>query len=140
MNAARATRFSRGSALRVAIVASSCETLDGLEAYLRRAGLLTSGTRDIQQLPDLATRVVGIVAFPDDYETRTVISVLLQCQITSPNIFAVLVTQHPQSFEQVKWHEGSLRTLVAPKPAWGWTILDAIRAHIDGEPEPEKKF
>ena len=46
----------------------------------------------------------------------------------------VLVTKNPQTFrDQMNPDGSSLLPVVVPKPAFGWAILDAIRAHAAPE-------
>ena len=46
-----------------------------------------------------------------------------------------LVTKEPKRFESLPTGDGAVVPLVVPKPIWGWTILDAIRARLDLDPE-----
>ena len=43
----------------------------------------------------------------------------------------MLVTSHPKRFAELM---GAEKVLVVPRPAWGWAILDALRAHLAGFP------
>jgi len=119
------------SALHVAIVSKNPETLDGLEAYLQRAGVATVGTREIERSREVARSASSVVVFPDDFEWDAVLLALTTCLRTNPNALPVIVTNAPQRFESVAWPDGGIIPLVVPKPAWGWTILDAIRGHLD---------
>jgi chromate transporter len=50
-----------------------------------------------------------------------------------PRLLVVLVTGAPQRFAAVLEPDGrSVPPIVLPKPAFGWSILDAIRAHAQG--------
>jgi hypothetical protein len=51
-----------------------------------------------------------------------------------PGILRMLVTSQPKTFEALASSRRNL--LVVPRPAWGWTILDAIRAHVDDGAPP----
>jgi hypothetical protein len=121
---------SQQSRLRVAIVSKNPETLDGLETYLRRAGVTTNCTRDIGRSAQIGSDVAAIVVFPDDFEWDDVVSALAAFARTNPRALPVVVTSAPQRFEALSVPEGVAPPLLVPKPAWGWTILDAIRAHL----------
>lgn len=125
--------------LHVAIVSKNPETLDGLEAYLQRAGVTTVGTRWIERAAEVAEGASAVVIFPDDFEWDAVVLALTACMRSNPRALPVIVTNAPQRLEPVVWPDGGVIPLVVPKPAWGWTILDAIRAHFDGPSEPEKQ-
>jgi hypothetical protein len=127
-NAAR--RSTEAPRLHAAIVSSSRETLAGLEAYLRRAGLTTSSTRRIERSGELAKNASAIVLFPDDFDRDAVLSALDECRRKNGTAVRVLVTRTPRSFETLAWPEGAPSPLLIPKPAWTWTILDVIRAHL----------
>jgi hypothetical protein len=117
----------------VAIVSRNTETLEGLENYLRGAGATTSSTRAIVRSPDLAASASALVFFPDDYPWDGAIAALARWRSANPRAPFVLVTRTPQRFEALAAEDDEVLTVVVPKPAWSWTILDAIRAHLDDE-------
>lgn len=123
--------------LRVAIVSRNAGTLAGLETYLQRAGVTTSGTRQIERSGEVASGVSAVVVFPDDFDWDAVVPALRACMRSSPRALPVVVTNAPQRFESLVWPDDSAIPLVIPKPAWGWTILDAIRAHLNEPTGPE---
>jgi len=116
--------------LHVAVVSKNPETLDGLETYLQRAGVMTSSTRQLERSAQIVSGVSAVVVFPDDYEWEAVIGALTACMGSNPGALPVVVTNAPQRFDSVVWPDDTAIPLVVPKPAWGWTILDAIRAHL----------
>ena len=118
--------------LRAAIVSSSLETRDGLEAYLRGAGISTRGTGQLADFAEVARGASAIVVFPDDFAWEAVISTL-QTPRENARALVVLVTSRPSRFEALLWSHGSQKPMLVPRPAWGWTILDAIRAHLGGD-------
>lgn len=113
----------------VAIVSRNPETLDGLEAYLRSAGVTTSSAQLIERSSQIAAAVSVLVVFPDDYEWDSVIPAMAACLRSNPRAQLVVVTSTPQRFERVVWPDDAAIPLIVPKPAWGWTILDVVRAH-----------
>ncbi len=129
----------RGRSLHVTIVSDNPETLDGLESYLRRAGVTTNSTRHIEKCSEMTPPSASvIVLFPDDFRLDAVMSALAGLRDQRPAALPVLVTKEPKRFESVPSSAGGLSPLVVPKPVWGWTILDAIRARFDSEP-PESE-
>jgi hypothetical protein len=119
----------------VTIVAKNPETLDGLQAYLRDAGVGVHGTRFIEQAFELASSSGAIVIFPDDFDRATVVSMLTKLRAAKPTLLQLVVTRDPRGFEHLR---AASELLVVAKPAWGWTILDAIRTRLAREPEGER--
>lgn len=114
----------------VAIVSKSRETLEGLELYLRDAGVETTCTRRLERAPELAKGSVVVVIFPDDYGWRAVVAALASCHAANRRFRGVIVTRTPGRFDALPTPPELSALLVVPKPAWGWAILDAIRAQV----------
>jgi DNA-binding NarL/FixJ family response regulator len=86
--------------------------------------------------PVLAAATTALVIFPDDYPWEGAIAALDRCRAENPRVHLVIVTRTPLRFEALALADAGALTVVIPKPAWSWTILDAIRAHLDGGPGP----
>lgn len=115
---------------RVAIVSANAETLDGLQSYLDGAGVAARGTRRLEECASLtAASTLAVVLFPDDFASDGVMSAVRELATRHPTILQVLVTGHPKAYEALG--KGRRNVLVIARPVWGWTILDAIRAHVD---------
>lgn len=116
----------------VLVIAHSRETIDGLHAYLGGMGIESHGMRalgDVGRVPATAT---GVVVFPDDFDAGAVVAVLRSLRDARPGLLVVLVTGAPQRFHEVLASDPRGGSIVAlPKPAFGWTILDAIRKHAE---------
>lgn len=111
----------------VVIVCSNPETLDGLQAYLLGAGVRAKSLRDIEDCVRTApASAVAFVLFPDDYRWETVLSTLASLTEKRPRVLPVLVTAHPRRFDGLVDPE---HVVVVARPAWGWTIAEAIRSH-----------
>jgi hypothetical protein len=124
-------RASRKATLEVAIVSNNPETLDGLQSYLSAAGVMARCTRDLLDCVRFApASTLAFVLFPDDFRWETVIATIAELTESRPKALPVLVTSQPQRFESLTAPDS---VLIVPRPAWGWTILDAIRAHLDGD-------
>lgn len=116
----------------VVIVSGNPETLDGLQSYLQGAGVAARGTRRLEDCAALTVpSTAAVVLFPDDFPSESVLAAVIDIGARGPGILRVLVTGHPGAFDPVA--AGRRNLLVVPRPVWGWTILDAIRAHVDGE-------
>jgi hypothetical protein len=72
---------------------------------------------------------VAFVLFPDEFRWEKVISALADLAEQRPKLLPVLVTARPQRFENLT--SAPAKTLIVPRPAWGWPILEAIRARLD---------
>lgn len=122
--------------LSVTVVASHPGTLEGLELYLHGAGVFANGTRMVDRVLEMTPPAcAAVILFPDDFPEEAVVKALAALQRERPNVLAVIVSQEPQRFEHVAGTRGSqdLAPLVIPKPAWAWTILDAVRARLDAD-------
>lgn len=129
---ARSHGVRDGATLHVTVVADNPETLAGVEKYLQRAGVATNGTKDLERLSDLMPRAASVVLlFPDDFQSGSVIAALAKLRSQRPKALPVLVTSEPRRFEALRLGGRGLAPLVVAKPAWSWTILDAIRSRLD---------
>jgi hypothetical protein len=125
---------SKPRLLHVTIVSNNPETLDGLATYLGDAGVTVRGTRRIETcLEVIPPASSAVVFFPDDFSPRAVDAALVGLRRCRSTTLSVLVTSDPRRFEK-PGRERHLASLVMPKPAWGWSVLDAIRGRLEGGP------
>lgn len=104
------------------------ETVDGLEAYLRGMGIAARGARRLEDCAKVVTpSTVAVVLFPDDYTWEPVLATLEELARRRSSLLCVLVTGQLAKFERLAVTGSGV--VVVPRPAWGWTILDVIRAH-----------
>ncbi len=116
-------------ACEVAIVSANPETLDGLQSYLSSAGVMARCTRDVAACAQTAHgATLAFVLFPDDFHWESVATAIADLRELRPRALRVLVTSQPRRFQELVTPENDV---VVARPAWGWTILDAIRAHVD---------
>lgn len=118
----------------VTVIADNLETIDGLQAYLSRAGLSLHSTRDLRDSGIVLPATNAVVLFPDEYDVDDAVARIAALRAARPQILILIVTSAPQHFRSAVVPAGrSKPALVLPKPAFGWTILDAIRAHTQSE-------
>jgi len=116
-------------ALGITIVSKNTEPI--VEAYLRRAGVSIHRTRSIERAADtVPPSAAAVVFFADDFRALEVAAALTVLGARLPKVLVVLVTADPASFLSLPSSDAAA-SLVLPKPVWGWTILDAIRAHLE---------
>jgi hypothetical protein len=116
----------KAEAVQVTIVAASAETLDGLQGYLSRAGVGARGTRELVGAD--ADPCSAIIFFPDDFSPRDVLRELRRLRRERPSVVPLVVTGEPDRYAKMSDVDGTgWNPIVLLKPAWGWTILEAIR-------------
>jgi hypothetical protein len=115
----------------VTIVARSSRTRDGLQRYLEGSGF----GADAEAAAD-AARVgessSAVVMFPDDFTSASAIEFVRELRRARPSVLLVLVTREPSIVDRAGLH-GEAPAVVLPRPSFGWSIVDVIRAHADGE-------
>jgi hypothetical protein len=122
---------SRPQALYVTIVTGNPETADGLQAYLQRAGVTSHTTRALGDSSMIPPGSTAVVLFPDDFESADVVKRIPLLRAARPRLLIVVVTNEPHRLNAVlKADAESVLPVVFSKPAFGWSILDAIRGPV----------
>lgn len=131
----------KGASLLVTVVSKNAATLEGLKRYLEGAGVLTCTTAALERIVEVTPPLAAaVIMFPDEYEHAVVRAALGLLKSARPNTLAVVVTHEPRRFEESdKGIRGLETPLVLAKPAWAWTILDAVRARLQGFSRPPAK-
>lgn len=112
----------------VVVVADNQQTLDNLCSYLTRVGIRSNGARALDHVLMMPVDATSLVLFPDDFERSRVEACVLTLRRSRPELLILLVSSAPQHLGGAVGPDGrSLLPLVLPRPAFGWTILDAIR-------------
>lgn len=117
----------------VTVVADNPQTLDGLDVYFKGAGVASNCTHRLQDVSMVPPAATAVVLFPDDFHRGEVTTTIVSLRRARPKLLLVVVTGAPQHLGAALEPDGhSVPPLVLPKPAFGWTILDAIRgrAHL----------
>ena len=116
----------------VTVVADNPETLDGLHAYFNGAGVASTGMHELHDVSMVPPAATAVVLFPDDFQRGEAEATILSLRRARPKLLIVVVTGAPQHLGAALEPDGrSAPPLVLPKPAFGWTILDAIRGRAD---------
>ena len=112
----------------VRIVSASDETSRELQRYLEASGLSAAGNSELRHAKvDAYDR--ALVLFPDDFAADEVIAHLQAARAERLEATLIVVTAHPDRFKHAVARDGSmLGVIVLPRPAFGWAILEAIRA------------
>ena len=112
------------------VVSKNAETLDRLQAYFDASGVAAHGMRTVRNASTIAAATTAVVLFPDDFAHGDVLTMITELRRARPRVLLVVVTREPKKLEPVLAPDGrSLPPLVLPRPSFGWSILDAIRAH-----------
>ena len=118
------------TSIHVTVIADSPETIDGLHGYLDGAGVESHAGRTLRDAKMVPLKSTAVVIFPDEFAVDDVVTSITSLRAARPRLLILLVTGAPQRFRPALEPDGrSLPPVVLPKPAFGWTILDAIRAH-----------
>jgi hypothetical protein len=116
--------------LEVTVFARHAETLNGLEAYFRDAGVRSRGSLALPPAPLLPNTTAAVVLFPDDFPEPEVVSTIQALRDARPSVLLVVVTGQPKRLGASLDPDGrSLQPVLLAKPAFGWNILDAVRLH-----------
>jgi hypothetical protein len=127
--------------LLVTVVSRNAPTLDGLKTYLEGAGVLANTTAVLERVVEMTPpAAAAVILFPDEYEPAVARAALGRLKNARPNVLAVIVTHEPRRFEEADPDDPRVGApLVLAKPAWAWTILDAVRARLQALASPQAR-
>lgn len=110
----------------VLVVSRNPQTRDGLQSYLREAGLAVASTSELAVALQ-AGPCRAVILFPDEFAAREARATIESLRSASPTTRLVVVTGSERAiFPSPPPRDSTL--VVLPRPAFGWTILDALRA------------
>lgn len=116
----------------VSVIADARETTDALRAYLEGAGVASVATRALAD--PVPPEVDAVVIFPDELEASAVLRLLSELRAQRPALLLIVVTREAARLRPALDPDAHSRLpIVLPRPAFGWTILDAIRDHARAE-------
>jgi hypothetical protein len=114
----------------VLVVSGNPETLDGLHDYFSQTGIASSSRRTLNPLAEVAAPIRALVVFPDDFPSHEVAAYLSLLRTRRPDLTLVVISKEPALYAEMKALDGHpLGAIVLPRPAFGWTIVDALRPH-----------
>jgi hypothetical protein len=110
------------------LVADSPETVDELQAYLGRAGVVAHGTPGDTDAGGVPSHATAVVWFADDFAVAKVIAEISELRRVRPRLRILLVTSMPSTFAGLFGQAGeAVPPIVLSKPVVGRKILDALR-------------
>jgi hypothetical protein len=113
----------------VTILAGSRETAAGLQRYFDDSGIVSHATFRPNDVPDVPEASRAVVIFPDGLDAKEVANWISRVRSRRRRLLVVVVTSSPHSLTPSLDLDGrSLAPVVLSTPAFGWAILDAIRA------------
>jgi hypothetical protein len=112
----------------VTIISARRETVDALHAYLESLGVASHATQGLSDASLVSPTTTAVVLFPDEFEASDVVARVLSLRRTRTPLLLVVVTSTPQRFRPALDADAhGVSPIVLPKPAFGWSILDALR-------------
>lgn len=123
--------------LLVTVVSKNASTLQGLDAYLRGVGVVSTTTGAMDRVVEMTpAAAAAVILFPDEYDRAVAAAALATLRRERPDVLTVVVTNEPRRFgDAIDEDDPTGFPLVMPKPAWAWTIMDAVRARLDARRE-----
>ena len=115
--------------LRLTLVSTDPETLDGVQQYFERMGATVVSTDRLERAASCVRVPDGVLVFSDDYPFKQALSFVLTLDVE----LIVVVTADVERFQtSLREAACSKKVSVLQRPAWGWTLLDAVRtARLD---------
>ena len=118
----------------VTVVAARRETIEALHTYLQGAGVASHATQALTDPALLSPGTTAVVLFPDEFDRAEVVHRVLSLRTARAPLLLVVVTGTPQRFRPALDPDAhGLLPIVLPKPAFGWSILDALRGQDRAE-------
>ena len=110
------------------MISRNAETVDGLQEYLSQIGFACSNCGVMNPLAEVGKQVTVLIAFPDDFPAHEVAAYLAMVRARRPGLKLVIISREPAVYHTMTELSGQpLNATVLPRPAFGWTIVDAIR-------------
>lgn len=118
--------------LKLALVSTNRETLDGVQDYFRRVGAKLSTIPRLEEARQDVNGADVVVLFADDYPREAALQAVAEFSVK----LVIVVTAEVTAYEARPAKDGMPRVLVLARPAWGWMLLDAVRLAV---PRQERK-
>ena len=129
-NVAVSSNMSPVSGIKVLIISSDDETIDGTYEYLRRVGASPQSVTSLTDAVGSAESAQAVIFFADDYAKDSALEALLQFRKRHAAKVVVVVSDQVEVFASIGASETQGRVTVLRRPTWGWMLLDAIRSQL----------
>ena len=110
---------------KIALLARNHDTARTMGEYLMRAGARVRAL-DVE-VNHSGEEVDAAIFFPDEFTRAEAVLVLERLTAVIPRRALIVVTAEPTAFDRAD-------VVVLRKPAWGWLLLDVMRAAWSNEP------
>jgi hypothetical protein len=126
--------------IRIGVIANNDRTAAELLSYLSSFGIdAERSSPSCESFSEEGSSLQAMVIFPDDFEAERVDRLLEHLLREQPALFQLILTRQPQRFSaQPGAGSATPPRVVMPRPTFGWQIVDAIRAHLEGEAGVER--
>jgi hypothetical protein len=110
---------------RIVVLSSNRETLDAVQEYFRRMGARPSGVSLLDDALPAAREADALFFFADDFPPADALRTVSSLAVER----LVVITQEVELYEaEQRQHRSQRELIVLRRPAWGWMLLDALRA------------
>ena len=123
--------------IKVLIVSSDGETIDGTQQYLSRVGAAALSVTTLAEAVEGARAAQAVVLFADDYTKESAIETLGELRKRLRAKVVIVVSDQVDSFASIGAGESGGALTVLRRPTWGWMLLDAIRSQLASGHERE---
>lgn len=128
---AKSRKPKRSPALSITLVAANIPLISELSRYLQTAGVLVRPVPIVGRIVEVPRFDDAIVVFADDLEPTDVCALVNALPDDHRSPLLVIVTSYPRRYARLGVAEPHKRVLILPRPAWGWSIVDAVRACLE---------
>lgn len=128
---AKSRKPKRSRTLSITLVTADGRMLAELSRYLQTAGVfvrpvpILGGTLQVPRYDD------AIVVFADEFASREMLALVGALSADDRSPLLVLVTSNLARYAELGVAEPRKRVVILPRPAWGWSIVDAVRACVE---------
>lgn len=126
------------SGIKVLIVSTDNETIDGMQAYLSRVGASAQTVTKLAEAVEGAKTAQAVVLFADDYTKDSAIETLAELRNRLSARVVIVVSDEVDFFASIGAGESTGALTVLRRPIWGWMLLDAIRSQLGTGHENER--
>lgn len=130
-NTAKSRKAKRSPALSIALVTADVAMMAELSRYLQTAGVFVRPVPVVGRTLQVPRLDDAIVVFPDEFAASDMVALVTVLSEDQRNPLLVLVTSNLARYARLGVTEPQKRVVILPRPAWGWSIVDAVRACVE---------